>query len=169
MYNFHFFLAYYLRKRNNILHYVSDEEISAVETLFSTARNSLPPLFISTPYDQQKSLWTRKAPSQLILNRISVLAKESLRLFDDLLLKDINLDVKSMFRPALSEYDCLIYLKSKMNPRRLQAVDVPDKCEIVDLHPYKTHSFQKIPIVDFDPVQCFLKDLRVSMLIINQY
>ncbi|XP_012215234.2 nucleolar protein 6 [Linepithema humile] len=139
---------------------MTNEEISAVETLFGTARDSLPPLFLSTPYDQQKSLWTRKAPSQLILNRISLLAKLSLRLFDDLVVQNTVLDVKSMFRPALSEYDCLIYLKSKMNPRRLQAVDVPDKCEIVDLHPYKTHSLQKIPVVDFDPVQCFLKDLR---------
>jgi len=123
----------------------------------------LPPLFISTPYDQQKSLWTRKVPSHLILNRISVLAKESLKLFDNLLLNAIYIDEKSIFRPSLSEYDCLIYLKSNMNPRKLQAVDIDDRAEIVDIHPYKTHSSQKIPVVNFDPVQCFLKDLRVSI------
>ncbi|XP_077278515.1 nucleolar protein 6 Mat89Ba [Temnothorax americanus] len=139
---------------------MTNEEIVAVETLFGTARSSLPPLFVSTPYDQQKSLWTRKAPSQLILNRISVLAKESLKLFDNLLFNDTVLDVKPMFRPPLLEYDCLLHLKSSMIPRRLQAVDVPSKTKIVDLHPYKTHSLQKIPVVDFDPVQCFLKDLR---------
>lgn len=139
-----------------------DEEIAAVETLFNTARSSLPPLFISTPYDQQKSLWTRKAPSQLILNRMSVLAKESLKLFDNSLFNNTVLDVKPIFRPPLSEYDCLLHLKSNMIPRRLQAVDVPSKADIVDLHPYKTHSLQKIPVVDFDPVQYFLKDLRVS-------
>ncbi|XP_032663829.1 nucleolar protein 6 [Odontomachus brunneus] len=139
---------------------MTNEEISAVETLFGTARNSLPPLFISTPYDQQKSLWTRTAPSKLILYRISVLAKESLKIFDDLLVKNTVQDLKRMFRPPLSEYDCVIYLKSAMNPRRLQAIDVPNNIAIVDLHPYKLHSFQKIPIVDFDPVQCFLRDLR---------
>jgi len=141
----------------------TDEEVAAVETLFGTARSSLPPLFISTPYDQQKSLWTRKAPSQLILDRMSVLAKESLKLFDDLLFNNTILDVKPMFRPPLSEYDCLLHLKSSMIPRRLQAVDILSKAKIVDLHPYKTHSLQKIPVVDFDPVQCFLKDLRVSL------
>lgn len=93
-----------------------------------------------------------------------MLAKESLKIFDDLLVKDTVLDVKQMFRPPLTEYDCLIYLKSTMNPRRLQAIDVPDNATIVDLHPYKPHSLQKIPIVNFDPVQYFLKDLRVSIL-----
>lgn len=93
-----------------------------------------------------------------------MLAKESLKVFDDLLAKDTVLDVKWMFRPPLSEYDCLIHLKSTMNPRRLQAVDISDNVDVVDLHPYKKHSLQKVPIVDFDPVQCFLKDLRVSIL-----
>ncbi|EFN61369.1 Nucleolar protein 6 [Camponotus floridanus] len=137
---------------------MTNEEISAVETLFNTTRASLPALFISTPYDQQKSLWTRRAPSQLILNRMSALAKESLRLFDNLLFD--NMDIKPIFRPSLQEYDCLLYLKSNMNPRKLQAVDVSNNVEIVDLHPYKAHSLQKIPVTDFDPVQCFLKDLR---------
>jgi hypothetical protein len=50
-----------------------------------------------------------------------------------------------------------------MNPRKLQAVDIDDEAEIVDIHPYKTHSSSKLPIVNFDPVQCFLKDLRVSI------
>lgn len=98
---------------------------------------------------------------------MSALAKESLKIFDDLLVKGTILDFKRMFRPPLSEYDCVIYLKSTMNPRRLQAIDVPDNVAIVDLHPYKPHSLQKIPIVDFDPVQCFLRDLRVSIL--NNY
>lgn len=141
---------------------ISDEEIVAVETLFNTARNSLPPLFISTPYDQQKSLWTREAPSLLILNRMSALAKASLELFNDLLI-DNTIDIKPLFRPALSEYDCLIHLKYKMICRRLQAVDIPDSVNIVNVHPYKMHSLQKIPVVDFDAVQCFLKDLRVSI------
>ncbi|XP_018301266.1 nucleolar protein 6 [Mycetomoellerius zeteki] len=139
---------------------MTNEEIAAIETLFNTARSSLPPLFISTPYDQQKTLCTRKAPSHLVLNRMSVFAKESLKLFDDLLFNNTVLDVKPIFRPPLLEYDCLLHLKSRMIPRRLQAVDTSSKAKIVDLHPYKTHSLQKIPVVDFDPIQRFLKDLR---------
>lgn len=92
---------------------------------------------------------------------MSALAKESLRLCDNLMFD--NMDIKPIFRPSLKEYDCLLYLKSNMNPRRLQAVDVSNNVEIIDLHPYKAHSLQKIPVTDFDPVQRFLKDLRVSI------
>lgn len=133
-----------------------------METLFGSSRDSLPPLFISTPYDQQRSLWTRKAPSILILNRITALARQSLKLYENQLFTKVLLDFKPLFRPPFTEYDCLIHLKSFMVPKILQAVDVSDTHPIVELYPYKHHSAQKIPIVDFDPVQYFLRDLRVS-------
>lgn len=134
-----------------------------METLFASFRNSLPPLFISTPYDQQKSLWTKKAPSTLVLNRITMLAKQSIKLYEVQVFTKVLLDFKPLFRPPLTEYDCLIYLKPHMIPRRLQAVDINDAHPIIEWHPYKRHSAQKIPVVGFDPVQYFLKDLRVSL------
>lgn len=142
---------------------IAGEEIVAVETHFGSSRNTLPPLFISTPYDQQRSIWTRKAPTTLILNRITALAKQSLKLFEDQLFVKSVLDFKALFRPPLTEYDCLIHLKPLMVPRRMQNSDASDKYPVLDWHPYKKHSRQKIPIVDFDPVQCFLKELRVSL------
>ncbi|XP_017876904.1 nucleolar protein 6 [Ceratina calcarata] len=138
---------------------MSSEEIMSVETLFASSRDSLPPLFISTPYDQQKSIWTKKV-SSLILNRITMLARQSIKLFQDQLFTNTLLDIRPLFRPPLTEYDCLIYLKSDMVPRKLQAVDVSEMYPILEWHPYKKHTAQKIPITDFDPVQCFLKDLR---------
>lgn len=138
---------------------MSSEEIIAVETLFASSRNTLPPLFISTPYDQQKSIWTKKV-SSLILNRITMLARQSLKLFEDQLFTNVLLDIKPLFRPPLTEYDCLIYLKSDMTPRKLQAIDVSEMYPVLEWHPYKKHTAQKIPVTDFDPVQCFLKDLR---------
>nr|XP_012136698.1 PREDICTED: nucleolar protein 6 isoform X1 [Megachile rotundata] len=136
------------------------EEILAVETFFGSSRNSLPPLFISTPYDQQRSLWTRKAPTTLILNRITALARQSLKLFEDQIFSKVILDCKPLFRPPLTEYDCLINLRPTMVPRRMQAVDLDDEYPLLDWHPYRKHSQQKIPVVDFDPVQYFLRDLR---------
>ncbi|XP_043670065.1 nucleolar protein 6 [Vespula pensylvanica] len=139
---------------------MSKEEIIEVETLFGKSRDTLPHLFISTPYDQQGSLWTKKAPTVLILNRICLLAQESLKLFEQQLYTKTILDCKALFRSPMSEYDCLIYLKPLLNPRRLQAIDLDEKHPIVEWHPYKPHSLQKIPIIDFDPVQYFLKELR---------
>ncbi|KAI4493829.1 hypothetical protein M0804_002005 [Polistes exclamans] len=139
---------------------MSKEEIIEVETLFGTSRDSLPPLFISTPYDQKESLWTKKAPSVLILNRICLLARESLKLFEQQFNTRTMLDCKALFRSPISEYDCLIHLKPLLNPRRLQGVDLDEKYPVVEWHPYKPHSLQKIPVIDFDPIQCFLKELR---------
>ncbi|XP_033188012.1 nucleolar protein 6 Mat89Ba [Bombus vancouverensis nearcticus] len=139
---------------------MSKDEIIAVETLFGSSRDSLPPLFISTPYDHQRSLWTKKAPSTLILNRITMLARQCIKLYEQQYFTKVLLDFKPLFRPPLTEYDCLIYLKPCMVPRRLQAIDVDDACPIVEWHPYKHHSAQKVPIVGFDPVQHFLEDLR---------
>ncbi|XP_076620123.1 nucleolar protein 6 Mat89Ba [Colletes latitarsis] len=139
---------------------MSSEEIAAVETLFASSRDSLPPLFISTPYDQQKSLWTKKAPTTLILNRITMLARQSLKLFEEQLLTKDALNVKPLFRPPFTEYDCLIHLMPHMVPRKLQAIDISKKCQVLNWHPYKPHSQQKIPVAGFDPVQCLLKELR---------
>ncbi|XP_046821739.1 nucleolar protein 6 [Vespa crabro] len=139
---------------------MSKEEIIEVETLFGKSRDTLPPLFISTPYDQQGSLWTRKAPTVLILNRICLLAQESLKLFEQQLYTKMILDCKSLFRSPISEYDCLIHLKPLLNPRRLQAIDLNEEHPVVEWHPYKPHSLEKIPVIDFDPIQYFLKELR---------
>lgn len=94
-----------------------------------------------------------------------MLAKQSLKLYEDQFFTKVLLDLKTLFRPPITEYDCLIYLKPHMVPRRLQAVDVNDEESIVEWHPYKRHSAQKLPVVDFDPVQYFLKELRVSFLV----
>lgn len=89
-----------------------------------------------------------------------MLARQSLKLFEDQLFTNVLLDIKPLFRPPLTEYDCLIYLKSDMTPRKLQAIDVSEMYPVLEWHPYKKHTAQKIPVTDFDPVQCFLKDLR---------
>lgn len=144
-----------------MLYVFVEEEIIEVETLFGKSRDTLPPLFISTPYDQQGSSWTRKAPTILILNRICLLAQESLKLFEQQLYTKTISDCKALFRSPMSEYDCLIHLKPLLNPRRLQAINLNEDHPFIEWHPYKPHSLQKIPIIDFDPVQYFLKELRV--------
>lgn len=119
------------------------------------------PIFIVTPYDKD-SIWTKNSPSYLILNRISALARISLKLLEEnLLLKTVS-DFDALFKPSLADYDCVIYLKSKMNARRLQSINIEENSTIVDIHPFKSHSEQKIPIIGFDPISNFLFELRVS-------
>ena len=150
-------MQYYVFLIKNVL---AGEQIVEVENLFGTSRESLPPLFISTPYDQQSSMWTKKAPTLVILNRVCLIAKEALKLIEAQMLNS-TLDYRTICRPPLSEYDCLIHLKSIYNPRRYEAVEVDQNEPIVNWHPFKGHSQHRIPVVDFNPVQLYLKELRV--------
>lgn len=134
----------------------------AIENTFRAAGDSNPPLVIPTPYDPDGSAWTRKAPSKLILNRISSLAREALKLVDRQLEADTNLTFGALFVAPMSEYDCLIRLNSLHNPMRSHFHDLPDKYPTVQVYPYKAHSRQRIPVLGFNPVQCYLRELRVS-------
>ena len=138
----------------------SGEQVVAVENLFGTSREMLPPLFISTPYDQESSIWTKHAPNICILNRVYLLAKEALKLIE-MQISNSALDYKAIFRPPLGEYDCLIYLKSEFNPRRYEAVEIDENQPIVAWNSYKKHAKQKIPVVNFNPIQSYLTELRV--------
>lgn len=140
-----------------------------IENIFGTSRDTLPTLFICTPYDKQASIWTKTAPIPLILNRISALARESLRLIEKQLFNGTGVDWKPLFIPPLSAYDCLIQLKISSNSRRYEAVCIDETLPELDLHPFKEHSETKIPIVDFDPVAQYLKELRVCFSIIRSH
>ncbi|XP_057323676.1 nucleolar protein 6 [Microplitis mediator] len=138
------------------------EEVLAVENIYGTTRETLPALFISTPYDHKSSTWTKKSPSRLILSRISSLAKETLRLLETELLKSSTLIWSPMFKPPLSAYDCLIHLKDQFNPRRYQYLDIDGSLTKTTWHPYKHHPHQKLPVVEFNPVEKYLEELRAG-------
>ena len=69
------------------------------------------------------------------------------------------------FRPPLDLYDVLIHLRPKQIPRHLEAVDRPVKSfsrgTLKDDVAVKALSF---PVVDYDPVQNYLRELRVSVV-----
>lgn len=137
-----------------------------MENEFSTNREKFPSLFISTPFDEDQSVWTQKAPTTVILNRVSDLASESLRIVETLMSRETLPDLNAIFKAPLSAYDCIIYLKDEFNPRRIYSLDNLNLVKNPhQWHPYKKHSMEKIPIVDFDPVQKYLQDLRVSVRI----
>lgn len=133
-----------------------------MENFFGASRDSLPPLFISTPYDKDTSAWTKSAPSFIILHRISALAKEALKLIETQLFSSTNVCFDPLYIPPLSAYDCIIQLKTSLLARKFEAIlDDPSTIKL-NLHPFKEHSEAKIPIVGFDPVADYLRSLRVS-------
>uniref|UniRef100_A0A8C6J399 Nucleolar protein 6 n=2 Tax=Melopsittacus undulatus TaxID=13146 RepID=A0A8C6J399_MELUD len=118
-------------------------------------------MFIATPKDQWSSMWTQERPSAQILQRLTVLASESLHALEEQLMDPLKTqDVKMVFRPPLDFYDVLIHLNPKQIPRHLESVDQPVKSFSRGV--VKNSSAEKIlfPVVDYDPVQCYLRELR---------
>nr|CAD7411264.1 unnamed protein product [Timema poppensis] len=113
------------------------EEVVEIESKFQSSRSTLPPLFLATSYQPSGVVWTKRNPT---------------------------LQVLVIFRPPLDVYDVLIYLRPLLNPRRLEAVDVNKDQPLVNLPPYQYQQGEKLPVAGFNPVQCYLKELRVSRI-----
>ncbi|XP_067386974.1 nucleolar protein 6 isoform X2 [Emydura macquarii macquarii] len=141
---------------------LKDADYTEIRNEFVAARSHLPVMFISTPRDQRSSVWTKEQPSTQILQRLLVLALESLRALEKQLTDPLgSQDVKMVFRPPLDFYDILIHLNAKHIPRHLEGVDRPAKSfsrgMLKSDAPVKTLVF---PVVGYDPVQCYLQELR---------
>ncbi|XP_070599757.1 nucleolar protein 6 isoform X2 [Erythrolamprus reginae] len=141
---------------------LQEADYVAIRSHFMEARPQLPAMFIATPKDQKVSMWTREKPSAQILQRLLVLAQEALQVLEKQLMDPLGTqDVKMAFRPPLDLYDVLIHLNPKQIPRHLEAVDRPTACfhrgMLKSTSTTKTISF---PVVGYDPVQCYLQELR---------
>uniref|UniRef100_A0A8B9FKR7 Nucleolar protein 6 n=1 Tax=Amazona collaria TaxID=241587 RepID=A0A8B9FKR7_9PSIT len=128
---------------------------------FAAARSCLPVMFIATPKDRWSSMWTQERPSAQILQRLTVLASESLHALEEQLMDPLKTqDVKMVFRPPLDFYDVLIHLNPNQIPRHLESVDQPVKSFSRGVVKNSTADKILFPVVDYDPVQCYLRELR---------
>ncbi|NXU75922.1 NOL6 protein, partial [Oreotrochilus melanogaster] len=142
---------------------LTDTDCTEIKNKFMAARSRLPVMFIATPKDQWSSMWTQGRPSAQILQRLLVLASESLRALEEQLMDPLNSqDVKMVFRPPLDFYDVLIHLNPNQIPRHLESVDRPLKSFSRGVVKNSTAEKILFPVVDYDPVQCYLQELRVS-------
>jgi U3 small nucleolar RNA-associated protein 22 len=100
---------------------------------------------IYSTYDATGSCWTRETPGKAVAARVAALAKSSL----GVLAKD-SANVQQIFTTPLTDYDFLIQVKSNYSSTGSGSV-------------FKNLQVQgwKDVVVDFDPIQDFLKDLEV--------
>uniref|UniRef100_A0A803YQ82 Nucleolar protein 6 n=1 Tax=Meleagris gallopavo TaxID=9103 RepID=A0A803YQ82_MELGA len=68
--------------------------------------------------------------------------------------------LQTVFRPPLDLYDVLIHLNSNQIPRHLESVDQPVKSFSRGVVKNSSGARILFPVVDYDPVQCYLQDLR---------
>ncbi|KAG8549855.1 hypothetical protein GDO81_019490 [Engystomops pustulosus] len=141
---------------------LKDADITEIQNRFTSTRNQLPVIFIATPKDRDMSVWTMGKPSAQILHRLIILASESLVTLEKQLMSPSEIsDIKIIFRPPMDVYDVLIHLNPRHIPRHREAVDQPTisfiRGIVDDNSPKKDPRF---PVVDYDPVQLYLCELR---------
>ncbi|XP_078407472.1 nucleolar protein 6 [Cetorhinus maximus] len=143
---------------------IKETEYAEIKNDFVATRTQHPVMFIATPNDRKSSIWTKGRPSAPILHRLAELASQSLRTLERQLMDPLdNHDLKMVFRPPLDIYDVIIHLNPRHIPRYSEAVDRPKVTyNRGTLRDDAAVKFLKMPVVDHDPVQCYLRELRSS-------
>ncbi|XP_073445908.1 nucleolar protein 6 isoform X1 [Dendrobates tinctorius] len=143
---------------------LTDADLTEIQNDFTAARDKLPVMFIATPKDRKMSVWTKKKPTAQILQRLIILASESLTTVEKQLMQPSDSsDIKMIFRPPLDLYDVLIHLNPKHIPRHREAVDQPTKSFVRGLRQADTSCINsRFPVVDYDPPQLYLNELKES-------
>ncbi|CAF4667241.1 unnamed protein product [Rotaria sp. Silwood1] len=145
----------------NFNHELTREQVFEMQTQFKTDRSNLPALCLMPSvafHDNQN-------PSVPILKRVIQLAKEALAY-----LKTNNSDtMKFLFRPSLNSYDVIIMLNPLQCPRAYQAVDhviseitYTTRKKLTDNDQSMDENKKCLSIVDYDPAQLFVNELRTS-------
>ncbi|KAF5299559.1 hypothetical protein FQR65_LT09364 [Abscondita terminalis] len=136
---------------------LSKDDIDKFETSFQQMRHNYPALCIITPYDDGKSSFTKNCTLE-VLQRLSVLAKSTYSVVEKgIAAQDLSV-VKDLFIPNLEGYNVLIHLKELQNTRTYQRNSSSNKKILIERRSYSRNS--KIPIVNFSPVDSYLKELR---------
>nr|XP_061811481.1 nucleolar protein 6-like [Nerophis lumbriciformis] len=153
--------------RNNPLVVNLNKQLTAADYTeirndFMASRESLPVMFIATPKDKKVSMWTKRAPTVQMLQRVVMVAAESRKVLENQLMNGNQIqDVRVAMRPPLDAYDVLIHLNPKQVPLLNQAVDPPTvNFSRGALAGNAIASGGMMPVTDFNPVTLYLAELR---------
>lgn len=134
---------------------IPSEQIEELESKFQKARNKFPPLLIATSCDfQNYGIWTSRAPSVNILQRVKQLAQHSIVIIEENFTKLSANIVKDLFTPSLTGYDLVIQL----NQEYLKRTDVVQS-NFATFKPIKYEN-KPAPPADVNFVESFLSELR---------
>ncbi|XP_074649988.1 nucleolar protein 6-like [Tubulanus polymorphus] len=151
----------------NINSELTKEDYNEIQSTFTKNRAKLPLMFLSTPFDKFTSLWTKDCPSALVLNLLTVIARESLNLLESQLQTTAMIspaNLKAIFRPPLEQYNLLIKLQPQSLTRGFQSFEAKNHSQMYRLPKFLnewTEKFQ-FPVTDFDPVEYYIRTLEES-------
>lgn len=131
-------------------------ERSAIATKFEAWRKIDPGLnrvamFVATGYDTDGVTWSEYNPSKVVAARMSGLARAAYELVDR---KGLDLDVGSLFRPSLKEYDFLIRLRKGGGSAKERKTNGAQFKNLMKGHDVDTS------LAGYDPVALYLEELQ---------
>lgn len=135
---------------------LSQTYVEKLETTFISDRSSFPPLTIITSNGEtdKHTVWSKKVPSVEILARVTLLARHALKLVQQNILGDFV--AAPLFSASLDGYDLIINLnKSHLRDPLVHDFSRTNSLLIRQRRPF-------IPIADYNPVESYLDELRVS-------
>jgi len=137
---------------------ITSEDKLAIKENFTSNRTKLPGMFIASSYDKEFSIWTKSNPTQQIMSRLSLLAGAALKLCESTP-NELSSDlVKQMFRGSLQDYNVVITLDKSVVPLHYMSIDSASPSKNLDFKDGLSSS--TLPVVDFDPPQMYLEELR---------
>ncbi|XP_002731732.1 nucleolar protein 6, partial [Saccoglossus kowalevskii] len=128
---------------------------------FKCDRSQHPAMFISTPLYKLSSPWTTPDPSTQVLQRLILLARESLQLLEQQMSDcyEQQQDYKQIFRPPVGVYDVIIHLKSKYLSKCDHAIDYV-RGNVIEKSQKGEDNRKILPVVNFDPAEKYLQELQ---------
>lgn len=138
----------------------TEEDLSTIPKEISKHRATLPSLCIVTPQDKSGTRWTKPQPSEPMLQRLLVIAKESLRILETQIMSvSTKEDFKLVFRPPYENFDLVIRLLKKVNVLRHQSVDCKEENTPVSTAVVGEDK-APVPVVEFNVCKNFFEDLK---------
>lgn len=131
------------------------EKLEEIEGRFSKSRKTLPALCIVTSCDfNNHGIWTSRAPSTNILQRVKILAQSSIALIADNYTKMTMHTVKDLFTTSFDGYDLIIQL----NEQYVRKADIV----LHNFIGFKSVKYEKkpAPAAGINFVENFLLELR---------
>lgn len=77
--------------------FTAANDYADITSKFTKARTSLPLMFIATPQDKHQSVWTRKQPTPMIMQRLVALATECLHVLESQMMEETSLSDFKVF------------------------------------------------------------------------
>ncbi|XP_017777485.1 PREDICTED: nucleolar protein 6 [Nicrophorus vespilloides] len=138
---------------------LTNEQLYEMDGNFQNNRADFRDLHIITPYDEGTSIFTRESPNKDIIRVLQLLAQATYKHLTDCIISQDSFKFKSVLVPNISEYNLIIHLDAKCVLKYLQKIDCTST-NVIKIEEYKHDARTKIPVVGFDPIQIYLKELR---------